>query len=81
MPRAPSSIGPSALIADGCQAIDGVCLLPALRGHGSMSGLSPLSQAKRKSAFGAVRSANDDLKRAFGRPELNAGFSPYQALV
>src|SRR5260370_15436255 len=37
------------------------CVLPllALFGHGAMSDLSPLSGVKRKSVFGAVRSAFD----------------------
>jgi hypothetical protein len=33
--------------------------ISALAGHGSMSDLSPLSEAKRKSDFGAVRSVFD----------------------
>jgi hypothetical protein len=32
--------------------------LVAQNGHGAMSDLSPLSEAKRKSGFGAVRSAS-----------------------
>jgi hypothetical protein len=57
------------------------CRLLALLGHGVMSELSPFSEGKRKSDFGAVRAAFDPtatLAVHCGNG-LDAGFSPYQS--